>query len=84
MSPPVCRRFSVKRKIENSLSNPADHLAHLGAMDSAELLERAHRYRIVAAGLTDEQTKAGLLDLADKYEALARELEQARPESNKT
>jgi len=50
-------------------------------MDSAELLERAHHYRVVAARVTDEQTRQGLLDLAEKYEALAHEMEQDGPES---
>ena len=51
-------------------------------MDSAELLERAHHYRAVAARVTDEQTRQGLLDLAQKYEALAHEMEQDGPASN--
>jgi hypothetical protein len=50
-------------------------------MDSAELLERGHHYRIVAARVTDEQIRQGLLDLAEKYEALAHEMEQDGPES---
>jgi hypothetical protein len=36
------------------------------------LLSRAARYRAHAAHSTDEQTRAGLLELAEKYEALAR------------
>ena len=40
-------------------------------MDRTELLERANRYRELAVRVTDEQTRAGLLDLAEKYEALA-------------
>jgi hypothetical protein len=51
-------------------------------MDSAELLERAHHYRTVAARVTDEQTRQGLLDLAEKYEALAHKMEQDVPESD--
>jgi hypothetical protein len=39
-------------------------------MDSpAELITRAARYRALATGVTDEQTRAGLLELAEKYEA---------------
>ena len=49
-------------------------------MDSAvEFITRAARYRALAAGVTDEQTRAGLLELADKYEALAREMKAADP-----
>jgi hypothetical protein len=44
-------------------------------MDSAELLERAHHYRMMATRVTDEQTKEGLLVLAEQYEALATEQE---------
>jgi len=44
-----------------------------GAMDdSAALFARAARYRALAANVTDEPTRAGLLKLAEKYEALAR------------
>jgi hypothetical protein len=45
-------------------------------MDRAELLQRANRYRDLATYMTDGQTRAGLLELAEKYEALAREVEQ--------
>ena len=49
-------------------------------MDSAaELITRAARYRALAAGVTDEQTRAGLLELAKKYEALAREMKADDP-----
>jgi hypothetical protein len=41
-------------------------------MDVADLLSRAARYRALAGHVTDEQTRAGLLELANKYEALAR------------
>ena len=43
------------------------------SMDPAELLTRAARYRALAARITDEQARAGLLELAEKYEALAQE-----------
>jgi hypothetical protein len=42
-------------------------------MDAAELLERAHHYRMMAIQVTDAQTREGLLELAERYEALARE-----------
>ncbi len=42
-------------------------------MDRHELLGRAARYRDLATRTTDEQTKQGLLELAERYEALARE-----------
>jgi hypothetical protein len=38
-------------------------------MDSAELLERAHHYRMMAIRVTDALTKEGLLELAEHYEA---------------
>lgn len=41
-------------------------------MDAADLLAYATRYRTLAARMTDEQTREGLLELAEKYEALAR------------
>jgi hypothetical protein len=41
----------------------------LGAMDAAELLERAHHYRMMALRVTDAQTREGLLELAERYEA---------------
>jgi hypothetical protein len=40
-------------------------------MDVAELLARAARYRALAAGITDEQTRVALIELAEEYEALA-------------
>jgi hypothetical protein len=43
------------------------------------LITRAARYRALAAGVTDEQTQAGLLELAKKYEALAREMKADDP-----
>ena len=45
-------------------------------MDSAELRERADHYRMIAIQVTDAQTKEGLLELAEHYEARAREMEQ--------
>ena len=42
---------------------------------AADLLTHAARYRAMAAVMTDEQTRAGLLELAEKYEALAREMQ---------
>ena len=44
-------------------------------MDRAELLQHATRYRELAAGMTDRETREGLLDLAAEYEAVAREFE---------
>jgi len=43
---------------------------------AADLLIRANRYRGMAARVTDEQIRMALLDLAAKYEALAREMKQ--------
>ena len=43
-------------------------------MDRTELQERASHYRELAARVTDEQARAGLLDLAGQYEALAKEV----------
>jgi len=49
-------------------------------MDSAvEFITRAARYRELAAGVTDEQTRAGLLELAKKYEAPARKMKGGDP-----
>lgn len=48
-------------------------------MDAAELLAYAARYRILAAHMTDEQTREGLLKLAEDYEALAREMQADDP-----
>ena len=45
----------------------------LEGMDHTELSERASRCWELAAHVTDEQTRAGLRDLAEKYEAMARE-----------
>jgi hypothetical protein len=45
-------------------------------MDSAELRERADHYRMIAIQVTDAHTKEGLLELAEHYEARAREMEQ--------
>ncbi|HEY7579704.1 MAG TPA: hypothetical protein VH855_19100 [Acetobacteraceae bacterium] len=42
-------------------------------MDDADLSARATHYRELAARVTDEQTRLGLLELAEKFEALARE-----------
>jgi hypothetical protein len=44
-------------------------------MDAAALLARANHYRDLAARMLDEQTRAGLLELAERYEALAREVQ---------
>ena len=44
-------------------------------MGIADLLARAAHYRELAAGITDEQTRAGLLELAMKYEAVAQEIQ---------
>ena len=43
-------------------------------MNFAELLERAHHYRMMAIRVTDDQTREGLLELAEQYEAWAREV----------
>jgi hypothetical protein len=52
----------------------------LGVMDSAaDLITRAARYRALAAGVTDEQTRAELLELPKKYETLAREMKADDP-----
>ena len=42
---------------------------------AADLLARAARYRSLAANVDDEQIRAGLLELAEKCEALAREMQ---------
>ena len=48
----------------------------LALMDvAADLLIRANRYRGIAARVTDEQIRLALLELAAKYEALAREMQ---------
>ena len=41
-------------------------------MDRAELLRWASHYRDLATSMTDEQTRKGLIELAEKYETLAR------------
>jgi hypothetical protein len=46
-------------------------------MDAAELLTWAARYRALAARMTDEQTRAGLLELAERYEVLGKEAQAA-------
>ena len=51
-------------------------------MDSAELRERADPYRMMAIQVTDAQTKEGLLELAEQYEAWAREVGKGGAESN--
>jgi len=51
-------------------------------MDPADLRERAHHYRMIAIQVTDAQTKDGLLELAEHYEARACEMEQGGAESN--
>jgi len=51
-------------------------------MDAAGLLERAYHYRMMALRVTDAQTREGLLELAERYEALAREMEQGRRNPN--
>ena len=53
---------------------PADPVWAL--MDvAADLLIRANRYRGIAARVTDEQIRMALIELAAKYEALAREMQ---------
>ena len=42
-------------------------------MGRTELFERASHYRTMAASVTDEETTAALLELAENNEALARE-----------
>jgi hypothetical protein len=61
--------------LKDSEQNPANNLVRLGAMDSAELLERARYYQRLADG-ADEQIRDELLYLAEQYEAMARELER--------
>lgn len=45
-------------------------------MDRAELLHHASHYRDVALRVTNAPIRAGLLDLAATYEALAKEVEK--------
>ena len=47
-------------------------LSRWRTMDRDELLARADRYRDLATRTLDQQTKQGLLDLAERYEALTR------------
>jgi hypothetical protein len=54
-------------------------IRRLGTEVAADLITRAGRYRALAAGVTDEQTRAGLLELAEKYEALAGEMKGDDP-----
>jgi hypothetical protein len=49
------------------------------SVTTTELLRRAEHYRDIAAHVTDEQTHTGLLELADKYEVLAREVQADDP-----
>jgi endo-beta-N-acetylglucosaminidase D len=53
--------------------------SQLGSMNAADLLLRAKRYRDLAGHVMDEQTRAGLLELARKYEALALEVQTDAP-----
>ena len=46
-------------------------------MGLKEMLDLARRYWEVAARMTDEQAKQDLLDLAQRYEALANQLRAA-------
>ena len=48
---------------------------------AADLLIRANRYRGMAARVTDEQIRMALLELAAKYEALARQMQQTPPKA---
>jgi hypothetical protein len=50
-------------------------------MDIPQLLQRARHYRTVAAHVTDDEISRELLDLAEKYEALAHEMERDTPDS---
>ena len=50
-------------------------------MNPSELLERARHYRTVATHVTDEQISREMLDLAEKYEALAHEMARGPPDS---
>jgi putative protein kinase ArgK-like GTPase of G3E family len=70
------------RKFEDSQANSTNNLVRSRAMDSAELRERADHYRMIAIQVTDAHTKEGLLELAEHYEARAREMEQGGAESN--
>jgi hypothetical protein len=46
---------------------------------ASDLLRRAAHYRDLAAHVTDEQTRAGLLELSEKYEAIAQEVRADHP-----
>ena len=48
-------------------------------MDARELLERAEQYRRVALVVSDEGISKALLELAERYAALARSLMQEEP-----
>jgi hypothetical protein len=47
--------------------------------DPADLLRHAERYRTLATLVTDEQTRIGLLELAQRYEGLAAEMQADTP-----
>ena len=51
-------------------------------MDRTELLQHASRYRDLASRVTDQRTRDGLLDLATRYEALAREIEKGTADTD--
>ena len=53
------------------LSGQPDPGSSPWTMDRFELLERASRYRELAATVLDEQAGRALFDLAEKYEAMA-------------
>lgn len=46
---------------------------------AADLLRRAEHYRDLAVHVTDAQTRTGLHELAEKYEALAQEIQTDGP-----
>ena len=48
-------------------------------MDARKLRERAEHYRRTALLVTDEDTSKALLELAERYTALARSLMQDEP-----
>jgi len=62
--------FLIKRNLKIMGANSANNLVRWGAMDAAELLERARYYRSLA-DQADEQIRAELLFLAEQYEARA-------------
>jgi len=49
-------------------------------MDRAELLRWASHYRDLATRMLDEQTSKGLIELAERYEALAERRTGDRPD----